>query len=218
MVVRRGLDNYLKEIHLEVIEMASLVEYAIQEAIEALKHQDEVLAQKVISQDDQVDEKEKLIEEKCIKLIATQHPLAKDLRIIISVLKMLTDLERIADHAADICELMLGIAGEEHVKPSLDISRMAVIVRDMVRDAIDAYINNDARIAEQVSKKDAVVDEYFESIITDLQEMMTTKPEKIKQATVLIYIVKHIEKIGDHATNLCELVGYILTGKYKSLY
>jgi phosphate transport system protein len=150
-------------------------------------------------------------------LIATQQPLAKDLRLITSILKMITDLERIADHSADISELILKIADEEYIKPLVNIPKMASVARDMVRSAIDAYINNDIKMAEDVCSKDSTVDNYFESIINDLQELMRKNPQNINQATTFIFIVKYIEKIADHATNLGEWVIYIITGRHESL-
>jgi phosphate transport system protein len=217
MSTRHGFDESLRDLHYDVVRMASLVEKSIEEAILALKQKDKELAQKVIQQDDEIDEMERAIEKKCIRLIATQQPLAKDLRLITSILKMITDLERIADHSADISELILKIADEEYIKPLVDIPKMASVARDMVRNAIDAYINNDIKMAEDVCSKDSTVDNYFESIINDLQELMRKNPQNINQATTFIFIVKYIEKIADHATNLGEWVIYIITGRHESL-
>jgi phosphate transport system protein len=194
-----------------------LVEKSIDEAIIALKQKDKELSQKVIAQDDVIDDMEREIEKKCIKLIATQQPLAKDLRLITSILKMITDLERIADHSADISELMLQIDDEEYIKPLVNIPKMAAVARDMVKGAIDAYINNDIALAEKVCAKDSTVDEYFQAIINDLQDLMKKNPKNIKQATIFMLIAKYIEKIGDHATNLAEWVIYIITGKHETL-
>ncbi|MDK2800624.1 MAG: phosphate transport system protein [Clostridiales bacterium] len=217
MVTRHVFDEHLQDLHLDIIRMASLVEKSIDEAIIALKQKDKELSQKVIAQDDVIDDMEREIEKKCIKLIATQQPLAKDLRLITSILKMITDLERIADHSADISELMLQIDDEEYIKPLVNIPKMAAVARDMVKGAIDAYINNDIALAEKVCAKDSTVDEYFQAIINDLQDLMKKNPKNIKQATIFMLIAKYIEKIGDHATNLAEWVIYIITGKHETL-
>ncbi|WHH57643.1 phosphate signaling complex protein PhoU [Petroclostridium sp. X23] len=217
MATRHVFDENLRQLHLDVVRMASLVEKSIEEAIHALKQKDKELAQRVIEQDDQIDEMERTIETKCIKLIATQQPIAKDLRLITSILKMITDLERIADHSADISELILQIADEEYIKPLIDIPKMAKTAREMVKNAIDAYINNDVAAAQQVCMKDKEVDDYFELIVDDLQQLMRKNPQCINQATIFILIVKYIEKIADHATNIGEWVIYIITGQHESL-
>jgi phosphate transport system protein len=217
MATRHVFDENLRQLHLDVVRMASLVEKSIEEAIHALKQKDKELAQRVIEQDDQIDEMERTIETKCIKLIATQQPIAKDLRLITSILKMITDLERIADHSADISELILQIADEEYIKPLIDIPKMAKTAREMVKNAIDAYINNDVAAAQQVCMNDKEVDDYFELIVDDLQQLMRKNPQCINQATIFILIVKYIEKIADHATNIGEWVIYIITGQHESL-
>ncbi|MCG8500430.1 MAG: phosphate signaling complex protein PhoU [Firmicutes bacterium] len=213
MSIRNGFNASLHNLHLDVVEMASLVEYSIDETILALQQNNRALAQKVVAEDDKIDKMERIVENQCIHLIATQQPLAKELRRLMSILKMMTDFERIADHAADICELLLELTGEGYVKPLKDIAEMAVMARNMVKNATDAYINDDITMAVQISATDSSVDDYFDTVVADLQEMMRKNPAQIKQATTLIFIAKHVEKIGDHATNLGELVSCMISGK-----
>lgn len=217
MIIRHAFDESLQELHLDVVQMATLVEESIDKAIEALIKKDRELAKKIIEQDDSIDDMERAIERKCINLIATQQPLAKDLRLVTSILKMITDLERIADHSTDISELMLQINEQEYIKQLVNIPKMAEIARKMVKDTIDSYINNDKSLAEQVCAKDAELDSYFDKIVNDLQDIMRKNPDSITQATILLFIVKYIEKIGDHATNVAEWVIYNITGNHVSL-
>ena len=217
MVTRHAFDETLENLHLELVRMASTVEKSIDEAIIALKKKDKELAKKVIKQDDIIDEMEMEIETKCIKLIATQQPLAKDLRLITSILKMLTDLERIADHSADICELMLEIEEDEYLKPLIDIPKAAKVARQMVKEAIDSYVKKDVSLATDVCNKDSIVDNYYSTIINDLKEIMIREPKNINQAIIFIQIAKYIERMSDHATNLAEWVIYIITGNHEIL-
>lgn len=216
-MVRYVFDKSLENLHLDLVRMASAVERSIDEAIVALKQKDKGLAKKVIEQDDIIDDMEMEIEAKCIKLITTQQPIAKDLRLITSILKMVTDLERIADHSADISEFTIEIEDKDYIKPLIDIPKSADVAREMVRGAIDAYVNKDIELAKEVCDKDAIVDEYYQKILNDLQEFMKKNPEDIKQAVIFIQIAKYIERISDHATNLAEWVIYIITGKHETL-
>lgn len=217
MVTRYAFDESLENLHLDLVRMASAVEKSIDDAILALKEKDEELAKKVIQHDDVIDDIEMEIEAKCIKLIATQQPIAKDLRLITSILKMLTDLERIADHSSDICELMLEIKEDAYIKPLIDIPKAADVARQMVKEAIDAYVRRDIELASKVCEKDTIVDELFDIIVNDLKEFMIKDSKNIDQAITFIQIAKYIERMSDHATNLAEWVIYIITGDHKTL-
>lgn len=216
-MVRHAFDESLESLNLDLVRMASAVEKSIDQSILALKNKDIELAKKVVEEDDIIDDMNAEIEAKCIKLIATQQPLAKDLRLITSILKMITDLERIADQSADISELMLKIKEDSYIKPLIDVPKAADVAREMVKEAIDAYVNKDVELAKKVCEKDEIVDEYYEIILKDLQELMKKNPDYIGQGIILIQVAKYIERISDHATNLAEWVIYIITGKHETL-
>lgn len=216
-MVRYAFDESLENLNLDLVRMASAVEKSIDQSILALKNKDIELAKKVVEEDDIIDDMNAEIEAKCIRLIATQQPLAKDLRLITSILKMITDLERIADQSADISELMLKIKEENYIKPLIDVPKAADVAREMVKEAIDAYVNKDVELAKKVCEKDEIVDEYYEAILKDLQELMKKNPDSIGQGIILIQVAKYIERISDHATNLAEWVIYIITGKHETL-
>lgn len=216
-MVRHAYDVSLENLNLDLVRMASAVEKSIDQSILALKNKDVELAKKVVEEDDVIDDMNAEIEAKCIRLIATQQPLAKDLRLITSILKMITDLERIADQSADISELMLKIKEEDYIKPLIDVPKAAEVAREMVKEAIDAYVNEDVELAKKVCEKDEIVDKYYETILKDLKNLMKQNPDNVEQGIILIQVAKYIERISDHATNLAEWVIYIITGKHETL-
>lgn len=211
------LDRELKIIHDKLIKMGTLIEESMDNMIKALKEQDAELANAVILSDDKIDALEEQIEQECIRIIALQNPKASDLREITSVLKMITDLERIADHCADICEYTLKLANESYVKPLIHIPEMAMKVKEMLKLTIDGYINKDVDLAKNVCAMDDIVDEYFEEIVEELRAIMQEKSEFIPQCIHFIFIVKYLERMADHATNVCEWVVYNVTGKHEIL-
>ncbi len=217
MVARHSFESGLQDLHLDLIKMGSLVEESIDNTIRALQTQDLVLAQKILDNDDVVDELEKKIEKKCIDLIARQQPLAKDLRAISAALKMITDMERIADHSSDIAEITIRIGNNKHVKQLIDIPKMAELAKIMVSKAIDAYVRHDIELAKQVCASDDEVDDLFQKIIMDLTNIMKSDPEKVEQATDFMFIAKYLERMADHATNIGEWVVYTVTGEHDHL-
>lgn len=215
MVTRHFFDQELEELHLELVKMGSLVEESIDNTILALKKQDIELANKIFKNDDIIDELESKIEKKCLNLIARQQPLAKDLRAISAALKIITDMERIADHSADIAEITIRMANEVYVKPLDDIPKMAALAKQMVKKSIDAYIGQDEELAQEVCNSDDEVDEFFRKIILELINIMKNNPDTIEQATNFMFITKYLERMGDHATNICEWVIYNVTGEHE---
>lgn len=214
---RHFFEKELEELHIEMIKMASAVEESIDNAILALKKQDVELAKAVFKNDDIIDDFERRIERKCINLIAKQQPIAKDLRTISAALKIITDIERIGDHAADISEITLRMAHEKYIKPLIDIPKMAELAKIMVKKAIDAYIKQDILLARNVCDSDDAVDELFSKIILELVNIMKNDPQTIDQAINFMFIVKYLERIGDHATNIAEWVVYNVTGEHEHL-
>lgn len=217
MVTRHSFDQGLEDLHLELIKMGSLVEESIENTIIALKKQDVELARKVFKNDDLVDDLEQKIEKHCLNLIARQQPLAKDLRTISTALKIITDMERIADHSADIAEITLRMAKEKYIKPLIDIPKMAELARQMVNKAIDAYVRQDVALAQEVCASDDAVDDLFFKIILELINLMKNDPQTIEQAINFMFIAKYLERMADHATNIGEWVVFNVTGEHEHL-
>ncbi len=197
--------------------MGSLVEEAIGRSIEALKNQDMDLARAVIEGDDRIDQLEEEIEEKCLEVIATQQPMAKDLRRVATLFKMINDLERMADYATSISKITLRIADQPLIKPLVDIPRMAVLSQKMVKQSLDAYVREDVELAKAVGTDDDEVDQLFGQIFRELLTIMMENPKTITQATHLLFVGRWLERISDHATNIAEEVIFLVTGEKKNL-
>lgn len=214
---RSYFDKELTDLFESLKKMGYLVEEAIDNSIRALTEHNTELAQKVIKNDDVIDKMETDIEEKCIKLIATQQPLAGDLREIFTTLKIITDLERIADHAVDIAKVSIRLADQKYIKPLIDIPRMADLAREMVRDCLKAYMNKDVELANSICQKDDIIDGLYKQIFRELLVYMMEDPKTINQATQFLFVSRFLERIGDHTTNVCEWVIYNVTGKKTDL-
>lgn len=193
-------------------QMGNLVEGAIAKSVEALKTQDLKLAQAVIDGDDQIDDLEREIEEKILEVIATQQPMAKDLRRVATLFKMISDLERMADYATSIAKITLRIANQPLIKPLVDIPRMAIISQKMVKQSLDAYVREDVELARAVGKDDDEVDNLYSQIFRELLTIMMENPKTITQATHLLFVGRWLERISDHATNIAEEVIFLVTG------
>lgn len=217
MVSRHSFDQGLEDLHLDLIKMGSLVEESIDNTILALKKQDVELARRIFTNDDVIDDYEKIIERKCMNLIARQQPLAKDLRAISTALKIITDMERIADASADIAEITIRMSGKKYIKPLIDIPRMAEMAKNMVNKAIDAYVRQDVELAEHVCASDDEVDNLFNKIILELINLMRNDSETIEQGIDFMFIAKYLERMADHATNIGEWVVFNVTGEHGRL-
>lgn len=217
MNTRHFFDKELEELHLELIKMGSLVEESIENTMVALKKQDEDLARKIFRDDDIIDELEQKIEKRCMSLIARQQPLAKDLRTISTALKMITDMERIADHSADIAEITIRMVNEKYIKPLIDIPKMAEYAKQMVKKSIDAYVKHDIVMAQEVCDSDDLVDDLFMKVILELINIMKNDASSVEQAINFMFIAKYLERMADHATNISEWVVYSVTGEHDHL-
>lgn len=217
MTNRHAFDEQLSELRVRLLEMAEAAEESIDRAIDALRRRDMDLAREIIRADDAIDDMERKIETTCLELIARQQPMAADLRLIGMVLKMITDIERIADHSSDISEITLRLGREEPVKPLVDIPKMAELARSMVHGAIRAFVNNDGDAALCVCRKDDEVDGLFEKVIVDLSGMMKADPAVVDRAIDLMFIAKYLERVADHATNIGEWVVFNITGRHSHL-
>ncbi|QZY57150.1 phosphate signaling complex protein PhoU [Crassaminicella profunda] len=211
---RLQLANELAKLHNDLLKLGSMAEEAILSAIKSLKDQDVVLAEKVINGDKATNKLEEEIEDKCIKLIATQQPMAIDLREICSILRLIADLERMADHAVDIAKITIKMVNEKYMKSLIDIPRMADLATDMVKKSLDAFVKKDVVLAKNTWELDETVDEIYKQIYRELLTYMMEDPKKITQSTYFLFICSHIERIADYAKNVCEKVVYIQTGDY----
>lgn len=213
--MRKNFDAQLEKLNNELIFMGSLIESAIARTITALIKQDRAEALGVIASDDQINQKEKDIESLCLKIILQRQPVAKDLRTISAALKMITDMERIGDQAADISELALLLADSFYIKKLEHISMMAEETAKMVKDAVDAYVHKDLRKAQEVIDADDIVDNLFDNVKNDLIALISENVKNGSQALDLLMIAKYFERIGDHAVNIAEWVEFAITGVHR---
>ncbi len=213
MEVRTEYDKKLKEVQSQLMTMGQLVTEALQKSISALETKSEEAAASVVEGDRAIDEMQIAIEDQTLELIALQQPIAKDLRILSTALKMTTDLERIGDHAKKIAKIALKLSHQELIKPLVDIPRASKIGADMVAKVLVAYVHMDLNLAMEVIDMDGKVDEICKQCKQDILAYMLGNPQNIPQGTELNKIVHRLERIGDHATNLAEWLGYLITGK-----
>ncbi|EHI98389.1 MULTISPECIES: phosphate signaling complex protein PhoU [unclassified Clostridium] len=218
-MTRGSQDIRVRNINKELIEMASLVEKQICESLLTLKNYDLEKADQIIKDDDKVDEMQKRIEEECIKFIATEQPLATDLRRVFTASKIVTDLERMADHAVDICKITKRIGGEiESLEgSSSELWEMDKKVRMMTKSAIEAYINEDNELAYKICESDDEIDAFYKSLFTSLINAIKVDENLIQKGTQLLFVIKYLERIGDHVTNICEWTIFSKTGVYVDL-
>ena len=195
--------------------MGALIEHAIQSASEALIKQDVESANSAITFDREVDQKERDIEALCLKLLLQQQPVAKDLRLISAALKMITDMERIGDQAADISGIVIYLNGKPYIKSLEHLPQMAEAAIRMVSGSIDAFINKDLALAREIIDMDDVIDDLFDTIKGELIDLISRNPENGEQAVDLLMIAKYFERIGDHAQNIAEWAEYSITGVHK---
>lgn len=212
--MRSNFDRELDLLNTELIKMGSLVEDRIKDAVKALINRDKDLAKYIIKGDIEVDNMEREIESKCLKLIIQQHPVARDLRMISSILKMITDLERIGDHAQDISEISLLFSNERYIKELTHIPQMAEATIYMVKKSIDAFVNHDMDLAYEVIKFDDKVDHLFDIIKDELIHLIREDVNNGEQAINFLMIAKYFERIGDHAENIADWVLFSITGDH----
>jgi phosphate transport system protein len=213
--MRSRFDEQLLRLNDLLIEMGGLVETAISLAIEALRKQDTGLAEKAIEFDREVDQKEKDIEALCLKLLLQQQPVAGDLRLISAALKMITDMERIGDQAADISEITITHAATPYAREPEHITQMAAATVKMVTESIDAFVKRDLELAKAVIAYDDVVDDLFYKVRDDLLKLLCADSPENAQAIDLLMVAKYFERIGDHAENIAEWVVFSITGKHE---
>lgn len=214
---RGMLDQELERIQDKVLQLGSLLEEAIQDSVVALKRRDVELARQVIANDIKLNELRYAIEEQCLTVIATQQPVASDLRMIIAAMHVAVEMERMGDHAEGIAHLVVRMAGEPLLKPLLDIPRMADVACEMLRGSLDAFVRRDAAAALEAAKRDDEIDQLYDQVIRELLTYMIEDPTTINRGTFLLWVAHGLERIGDRVTNISERVVFLNTGKFKEL-
>ena len=213
--MRSRFDEQLTLLNNSLIELGAMIENAISKATTALVTQDKELAMSIIDGDALIDEKEKEIESLCLKLLLNQQPVARDLRQISTALKMITDMERIGDQAADISELCVFLSSQEYIKKLEHIPQMAEATMKMLSESIDAFVKKDLILSQAVIDYDDVVDDLYLKVKRDLISMIHEDVKNGEQAFDLLQIAKYYERIGDHSVNIAEWVIFSITGKHK---
>jgi phosphate transport system protein len=209
----RTFEEQLGHLRASILEMGGLVEDQIAQAIRALIGRDEALARATIERDHTVNRLDVEIDDLCIKILALRQPAARDLRLITTALKVTTDLERIGDLAAHIAERALEIMAEPDLKPYIDIPRMSDQARDMVHQALDAFVREDVELALAVCAADDAIDQLHAQLFRELLSFMAEEPKTIRQAMRLLFVSKALERIADHATNIAEMVIFLVRGR-----
>ncbi|MFC1957726.1 phosphate signaling complex protein PhoU [Chloroflexota bacterium] len=217
MEIRTNFHRRLREIQDDVVDMGSMVEKATERSIEALKNRDLELARQIINDDQNINRKRFQIEEKCVQLIATQQPMASDLRSIICVLNIITEIERIGDYAVGIAKIVIMVGDEPSLKPLIDIPRMVDKVNEMLHRSLETLINHDADTAKQIAIEDDEVDNLYNQVYRELLTFMIEDPKTITRATRLIWVAHNLERSADRVTNICERVVYLVTGKMEEI-
>lgn len=217
MEIRAGFHKRLREIQDDILAMGSMVTKAILRSIEALKTRDIEMAKQLIADDQKINQKRFDIEEKCIQLIATQQPMASDLRTIVAVLNIITELERIGDYAVGIGRIVLLIGNEPPLKPLIDVPRMAEKTVEMLGQSLDAFINRDADAARKISMEDDLIDNLYDQVYRELLVFMMEDPKTITRATRLMWVAHNLERSADRVTNICERVVFVVTGKMEEI-
>jgi phosphate transport system protein len=215
--IRATLDKSIKELEQDVIELGSMVRLALFEALRALKERNSVLAEQIIKNDDQLDDLSRRIDQKAVETIATQQPAARDLRVIIAIIRIVTDLERIGDLCNNVAKQVTRIADRPLLKPLIDIPRMVEIAAAMLEDGLQAFLARDPVRAEKMCLRDDEVDGLRYQVQRELLTYMMEDPRTIERATALLMISLYLERAADHVTNIGEQVVYLVTGRWKDL-
>jgi phosphate transport system protein len=210
---RTEYERELQEIQDELLEIGALVESSVNNALDALKNRDAEASQRVIDSDDEIDRRQLELEERCIDVVATQQPMAGDLRTLVSVIQVASELERMGDYAEGIAKISLLMGDESLVKPLIDIPRMGDLATRMLRKSLTALVDRDNEAARQIGVDDDEVDALYEQVFGDLLANMIEDPQIIRRATYLIWVAHDLERIADRATNIAERVIYVTTGR-----
>ena len=211
------LQKHLQEVEGDILTMGGMVVKAIDRAIGALKERDMALAHQIIADDSLINKQRFAIEDKCIGLMVTQQPMASDLRIIVAVLSIAIELERIGDYAEGIAKIVVMIGDEPSLKPLIDIPRMGEITVDMINKSLESFVKRDVDLAMRVVSLDSVVDGLYDQVFRELLTFMMVDPKTTNRATRLIWVAHNLERAADRATNICERVVFTVTGKMEEI-
>ncbi|MDD2485632.1 MAG: phosphate signaling complex protein PhoU [bacterium] len=215
--IRKTFDEQLSDMQQEIVCMGSMVEQMVHHAIKALSERDIELAERVIRMDDAVDDLDISIEGRCMRMLALQQPVARDLRTIGTSMKIITDLERMGDHAVDIAKLARTLAEQPLFKPIVDIPKMAAVAQKMLRESLQAFVNRDIDLVQKMVADDDAVDALYRRIYDEIVDYMEKDPGIIRQAIILLRVARFLERIADHATNIGERVIFMETGVLEEL-
>lgn len=214
---RTAFEEDLKSLRLQLLEMGSAADGMLERAVRALVNQDVNLAARVISDDDLVDEMDVAIETECLRLLAVQQPVARDLRLVGSALKVISDIERVADHCVDIAKVARQLSDTVFYKPLVDVPRLATLVRQMLHTALTAFVNYDSSAIDAVIRGDDDVDALYHQLRDELHEAMRSSPTLVIQASHLLFVSHYLERIADHAVNIAERLSFAETGELPRL-
>jgi phosphate transport system protein len=216
-MVREAFEESMKELEQELISLGQMVIRSVNRSVEALKSRNKDEARRIISDDLLINKKRWDIEEKCINLIATQQPVATDLREIIALLNIITDLERMGDHAEGIARIVILLGDKPPVKPLIDIPRMAEKTAGMIKRSLEAFVKRDANTARTICDEDDEVDKLYDQVYRELLTFMIEDPKTITRATYLMWAAHNLERIADRATNICERTVFLVTGTMEEI-
>jgi phosphate transport system protein len=206
-------DEEYRNLKEDLVSMASQVQSAIRDSVQSLVERDSELARAVIEGDRRINTYDVKIDEECIRLLALCQPMGKDLRFITTAMKITTDLERIADNAVNVAERALELNQEPILKPYIDVPKMSEVAQGMVRDAIESFVKENKRLALDVIMRDDEIDDLNEAVCLEVMGIMVKDPSTITRGTKVTYVSKYLERMGDHATNIAEMVVYMVEGK-----
>lgn len=207
------IENYINDLNQDLLKMANLVATAIKNSIEALREKDIKLAKKIRKNDKLINDIRLEIEERCVNIIATQQPVATDLRELIAILNIVTELERIGDYAAGNAKIVQKLGHTEHIKPLIDIPRMADIAIDMIETSLRAFVSHDVKEAKLINSRDDDIDDLYHQIFRELVSIMIEDPKTITRCTYLLWVAHNLERTGDRVTNICERIIFLVTGE-----
>ncbi len=214
---RSAFHRELEHVQEEVLVLGSMVEKAVLRSVDALRNRDTATARVIEAEDALINKKRFEIEEAALLLIATQQPMASDLRRLAAVLQIVTDLERMGDYASGIARICIDIGDQPHIKPLIDIPRMAEKSVSMLRRSLDAFIERDVAAAESIAREDDEVDDLYQQVYRELLTIMLANPRTIDQATRLLWAAHNLERVADRVQNICERVVFVVTGRMQEL-
>jgi phosphate transport system protein len=214
---RETFDRQLQQLLDELLVLGSMVEQAVVDAVEALKQRDREASRVIYFGDQQINEKRHEIENDCLTLIATQQPMARDLRFLAAILEIITELERIGDYAKGIAQINIRLGEEPLVKPLIDIPKMADKGLDMLRRSLEAFVQRDAVTARAIPDEDDEVDRLYNEVYRELLQIMINDPHTVDRATMLLWAAHNLERLADRVTNICERIVFVVTGEILEL-